>query len=78
MKLEADESLLGMVLTNLIRNACEATEGMPDADIRVVATDSGGSPYIMVSDNGPGIPEGMPGLILCACIYQKNRFPGCY
>jgi len=59
MKLEADESLLGMVLTNLIRNACEATEGMPDADIRVVATDSGGSPYIMVSDNGPGIPEGI-------------------
>jgi signal transduction histidine kinase len=57
MKLEADESLLSMVLTNLIRNACEATEGMPDADIRVVATDSGGSPYIMVSDNGPGIPE---------------------
>lgn len=57
MKLEADESLLSMVLTNLIRNACEATDGMPDADIRVVATDSGGSPYIMVSDNGPGIPE---------------------
>lgn len=57
MKLEADEGLLSQVLTNLIRNAREATEGMPDADIQVIATNSGGSPYIQVSDNGPGIPE---------------------
>lgn len=57
MTLVADESLLTLVLTNLIKNAREATEGIPDADIRVVATDSGGSPYIMVSDNGPGIPD---------------------
>lgn len=57
MTLMADENLLTLVLTNLIRNAREATEGMADADIQVVATDSGGSPYILVSDNGPGIPD---------------------
>ncbi len=59
MTLMADEAQLTLVLTNLIRNAREATEGMPDASIHVVATDSGGSPYIQVSDNGAGIPEGI-------------------
>ncbi len=57
MTLVADRALLSLVLTNLIRNAREATENVPDACIRVVATDSGGSPYIEVSDNGPGVPE---------------------
>lgn len=57
MSIHADESLLTLVLTNLIRNACEAVEGNPDACVRVVASESNGSPYIQVSDNGPGIPE---------------------
>ena len=57
MTLMADEAMLTQVLTNLIRNAREATEEMADACVRVVATDSGGSPYILVSDNGPGIPD---------------------
>lgn len=76
MKVEADEGLLGQVLTNLIRNACEATEGMPDADIRVVATDSGGSPYILVSDNGPGIPEGMREEIFLPFYTTKEKGTG--
>ena len=57
MTLVADEALVTLVLTNLIKNAREATEGMQDAHIEVIATDSGGSPYIQVTDNGPGIPE---------------------
>lgn len=57
MSIQADESLLTLVLTNLIRNACEAVEGKPDARVRVAASESNGSPYIEVSDNGPGIPE---------------------
>jgi signal transduction histidine kinase len=57
MTLVADETLVTLVLTNLIKNACEATEGMPDACVQVIATNSGGSPYIQVSDNGPGIPD---------------------
>lgn len=57
MTVMADEGLLTLVLTNLIRNAQEATEGMPDASIHVIATNAGGSRYIQVSDNGPGIPE---------------------
>lgn len=57
MTLMADESMLSSVLTNLIRNAREATAGIADACVRVLATNSGGSPYIQVSDNGPGVPD---------------------
>ena len=59
MTLYADEGLLTQVLTNLIKNAREATEGLPDARIHIVASEADGSPYISVSDNGPGIPEEM-------------------
>ena len=57
MTLYADEGLLTQVLTNLIKNACEATEGQENALVRVVASVANGSPYIQVDDNGPGIPE---------------------
>lgn len=57
MKVTADADQLTLVLTNLIKNAREATEGKPDAYIHIVASEADGSPYISVSDNGPGIPE---------------------
>lgn len=56
MTLNADEGMLIQVMTNLIRNACEATEGKEEAHIQVIASESNGSPYIQISDNGPGIP----------------------
>lgn len=59
MTLTADADQLTLVLTNLIRNAREATDGQPDAKIRIVASEADGVPYITVSDNGPGIPEEM-------------------
>lgn len=59
MKITADADQLTLVLTNLIKNAREATEGLPDACIHIVASEADGSPYIAVSDNGPGIPEEM-------------------
>jgi signal transduction histidine kinase len=59
MKVTADADQLTLVLTNLIKNAREATEGLPDARIHIVASEADGSPYISVSDNGPGIPEEM-------------------
>lgn len=58
-KITADVNQLTLVLTNLIKNAREATEGKTDAAIRIVASETNGSPYIVVSDNGPGIPEEM-------------------
>ena len=59
MKITADADQLTLVLTNLIKNAREATEGLPDACIHIVASEADGSPYIAVSDNGSGIPEEM-------------------
>lgn len=59
MKVTADANQLTLVLTNLIKNAREATEGTPDAYIHIVASEADGSPYIAVSDNGPGIPDEM-------------------
>ncbi len=59
MKITADADQLTLVLTNLIKNAREATEGLPDASIHIVASEANGSPYIAVSDNGSGIPEEM-------------------
>lgn len=53
----ADIDQLTLVLTNIIKNAREATEGKPDAHIEITASESNGEPYIQVSDNGPGIPE---------------------
>ena len=57
MTLIADEALLTLVLTNLIRNACEAPAGQPEAEVHIMASEADGNPYVMVSDNGPGIPE---------------------
>ena len=59
MTLMADESMLSLVLTNLIKNAREATLDIPDACVHVVASVAAGVPYIQVSDNGPGVPENL-------------------
>lgn len=56
MTLNADEGMLIQVMTNLIKNACEATAGIEDAHIQIIASEANGSPYILISDNGLGIP----------------------
>lgn len=53
----ADTDQLTLALTNIIRNAREATKGIPDAHIEVTASEANGETYISVTDNGPGIPE---------------------
>ncbi|MGB8491081.1 MAG: ATP-binding protein [Bacteroidales bacterium] len=58
LEIFADQSLISQVLINLIRNAIEATESMPEARIQIVAgRDDDLRPEICVTDNGPGIPE---------------------
>lgn len=57
IRLFVDTDLLIQVLTNLIKNAHEAIDGQSDAYIEVVASESENHPYMLVRDNGPGIPE---------------------
>jgi two-component system nitrogen regulation sensor histidine kinase NtrY len=58
MDLTADQELVEQVLINLVKNAMEAVEGRPGAEVRLSARiDERGRPIIQVMDNGPGIVE---------------------
>ena len=63
---ELDEGMIGQALTNLIKNAGEATVSLretgdvPDGwrpEIRVVLTHSDGQAVLRIADNGIGLPE---------------------
>ena len=58
LQILADDQMITQVLINLIKNAAEALEGQDGAEI-CLSADSvvGGKTDILVSDNGPGIPE---------------------
>lgn len=51
-----DAYYLRQALDNLIRNACEALHGQPDARLTLEVERSGAMAAVRVADNGPGIP----------------------
>lgn len=52
-----DATLVEQALINLVRNAIQAVEGQPTAQIDIrAAVDDLGRPTFAVTDNGPGIP----------------------
>lgn len=54
----ADAYYLRQAVDNLVRNACEAMEGQPDARLEVSVERDGGNAVARIADNGPGIaPE---------------------
>ncbi len=59
IEIKADQSMIEMVIINLVKNAIEACSGRPDAEVKVSARyDDLGKCIITVVDNGPGIiPE---------------------
>lgn len=61
MEVMADPEHLFRVLTNLVRNAVQAMEGMSEeaaiCRLTICAQDSGAGVCISVEDTGPGIPE---------------------
>lgn len=57
MEILADENLISQVLINLLKNAIEANEDNPEANIKVTASQNNGIAEICVADNGPGISE---------------------
>lgn len=58
LEIFADENMVSQVLINLLKNALEANEANPSAEIKIRAgTGPDNHPEICVIDNGPGIPE---------------------
>ena len=58
MELFADENQISQVLLNLLKNALESIGEKPDGRIQIRAGYSNTNrAEILVSDNGPGIPE---------------------
>jgi len=58
LAVRADQNLLEQAFINLVRNATEALTEQEDGRIRLVAKREGEHQVsLMVSDNGPGIPE---------------------
>ena len=55
--LHVDSGLLSLALINIIRNAIQATEGVEDGQVTVLASMPGGKPLITVTNNGPEIPQ---------------------
>jgi two-component system, NtrC family, nitrogen regulation sensor histidine kinase NtrY len=57
-ELFADQNLISQVLINLVKNALEANENNPDAQITILTdVEDNLHPQIYVTDNGPGISE---------------------
>jgi two-component system nitrogen regulation sensor histidine kinase NtrY len=58
LEIFADENMVSQVLINLLKNALEANEENPSAEIKIRSgTGADNHPEICVIDNGPGIPE---------------------
>ena len=54
--LHADEKLISQILINLLRNAMQAMDELPDKQIRMSAFQMDEQVRISVTDNGKGIP----------------------
>ncbi|MEG1543561.1 MAG: HAMP domain-containing sensor histidine kinase [Tannerellaceae bacterium] len=56
LSLSADPNLLVLALINLIRNALQSIAGQPDGKVTIEAFEGAKQRYIIIADNGPGIP----------------------
>lgn len=56
VRIRMDESQLGQVLLNLLKNAAEALEACDKKEIRITLTDEGAQAVITIDDTGPGFP----------------------
>ncbi len=72
-----DEKQLTQVLINLVKNAIHSLENQPSGLIEVIAgIDSKERKYIIVKDNGPGIPEEMMDEIFVPFFTTKEKGTG--
>ena len=76
-----DERLLGQAFGNLLKNAAEAIEGLPeDSDInghiRVVLSASTGGVEVTIEDNGPGFPQDVRDRLLEPYVTTREKGTG--
>ncbi|WP_350286659.1 ATP-binding protein [uncultured Croceitalea sp.] len=72
-----DEKQLTQVLINLVKNAIHSLETQPSGIIEVIAgVDNKNRKYIIVKDNGPGIPEEMIDEIFVPFFTTKEKGTG--
>ncbi len=76
-----DERLLGQAVGNLLKNAAEAIEGLPeDADtsghIHVVLSQDARGFEIIIDDNGPGFPDDVRGRLLEPYVTTREKGTG--
>ena len=76
-----DERLLGQAFGNLLKNAAEAIEGLPeDSDInghiRVVLSASTSGVEVTIEDNGPGFPQDVRDRLLEPYVTTREKGTG--
>jgi nitrogen fixation/metabolism regulation signal transduction histidine kinase len=77
LELLADEKQISQVMVNLVRNAFQATEQVESPRVRISAgLDKSGHPRIIISDNGPGIPDDILDKIFIPFFTTKEKGSG--
>jgi two-component system NtrC family sensor kinase len=74
--LSLDEAQIRQALLNLIRNAADAVSDQPEGVVRIGVTHDKDGAELVVSDNGPGIPDEIAGRIFEAFVSTKNSGTG--
>lgn len=72
----ADEKLVGQILINLLRNAMQAMDLVPDKHIRVSAFQMDEQVRISVTDNGKGIPPELLDSVFVPFYTTRNEGSG--
>ncbi|MEH6695195.1 MAG: ATP-binding protein [Hyphomonas sp.] len=76
-----DERLLGQAFGNLLKNAAEAIEGLPEESdisghIRVVLSANSGGVEVTIEDNGPGFPQDVRDRLLEPYVTTREKGTG--
>lgn len=74
--LHVDSSLISLALMNIIRNAIQATDGVEEGLVTVLASMPGGKPLITVTNNGPEIPQAIIEQIFMPFYSTKKKQSG--
>ncbi|KCZ94643.1 sensor histidine kinase [Hyphomonas johnsonii] len=81
MAFRGDERLLGQAFGNLLQNAAEAIEGLPEESetkghIRITLTDDARGVEVAIEDNGPGFPSDVRDRLLEPYVTTREKGTG--